>query len=1005
MLLRGIWYRRGRSATVLLLAAVAVAAAVLAPGYSRAAQQSVLTDGLAAAPPGATGLTLAATGTAAGAPAAHQPLAETRLVVETELARLPDLAALLADPVAGADTDTMLTGPSGEPLTARLAWRDRICDQLVITGQCPVASGEVLVSDRSAAAYGLGIGDRLAATPVGADAAPVWPDLLVVGTYQPRERANPYWGRTVYFTHGGFDPVTGTPRLDAIFTGDPQDIPADPAAVVSASLTYPLRTEAVTLDHTAGLRRALTEFHNSARLSDLELTTELPAVLTDLAADAAAIRQTAPLLALPLLLLAWFVLYLLVAAVTEERGREVALARLRGFGGGRAARFGLGEVLVLLAAAAPLGFGLGLVAVALAARLALAAGTPVELRWPLFAAAAAALAAAALAALLAARTTLRLDALELLRRVPRRSRWRAGLWEGLLLALAAACLVVALSDPSAPLALLAPALLALVAGVLAARLAVTLARLRLRRRQRGGRRVARMLAAAQLARRPLGGRVIAVSTVAVSLLSFAAIAWDVAAQARRDRATDLLGADRVYTVQATHPAALAAAVAAADPGGNAMAVVRGGGQYAGQRVELLAVDTRALPQVVRWRGHDIEDLSRQAEALRPYEPEPLLLRQRLEVRARVSDLGDAPVRLTALVVAPGQPPRAVPLGTLAAGTRDYQARLPACPAGCRLLGLGLGRTGVAGPFTATVEVLALRSDGADLLARFDDPAAWQADNGIGLASGASLRVAVGAGHTGDVLVEYRDTPSAVPAVLAGPAPAEDPAAELFRFPALAERPEPFQAVGSVPRLPRAGERGLLFDLSYAIASAERSVALADQAGLRYEVWASTRAPEQLPQSLAEQGVVVLASESIDAAAERLANRAPALGLWLGLLAAAAATLLAVGVVALSGSVQAPARRGDLAALRAAGVPEPLLRRALRREYAALLGWPLLVGTVAGAAIAGLTVPVIPLVETGVASGLPDRWSPIGGLVALAATGVGLLLAVAVAIRSTVGGRR
>ena len=62
-MLRGIRYRAGRSFVVFLLAVTATTAAVLAPAYSRrAAQQSVLTDGLSAASTDATGLTVGAKG-------------------------------------------------------------------------------------------------------------------------------------------------------------------------------------------------------------------------------------------------------------------------------------------------------------------------------------------------------------------------------------------------------------------------------------------------------------------------------------------------------------------------------------------------------------------------------------------------------------------------------------------------------------------------------------------------------------------------------------------------------------------------------------------------------------------------------------------------------------------------------------------------------------------------------------------------------------------------------
>jgi hypothetical protein len=1001
VLLRGIWYRAGRSALVLLLTAIAVAAAVLAPGFSRAAQQSVLTGGLSAAPAAATGLTVSATGAAVDAPAAHRPLPETRSVVATTLAGYPGLASVLAEPIAGVDTDTTVSGGS-EPVAARLAYRDRVCEHLAITGACPTGPAEVLISDRTAADHQLAAGDPLVVAQPGRSQ-----ELAVVGVYQPGDPADPYWGGTVYFTHGGFDPVTGAPRVDAMFTGDPAAVVADPTAEVTAALTYPLRPAAVRLDEVAGLRADLTGVHNAVRTAGLELATELPAVLDDVAADRAAIGRTAPVLAIPLLLLAWIVLFLLVAAVTEERGQEIALARLRGFGSGRAARFGLGEVLVLIAAAAPVGLALGLAAVELAARAALAPGSHVELRWPVLSGAAAALAAAALAAALAARGTLRRGPLELLRRVPQRVRWRAGAVEAAVVALAAAALVVALGDPAAPLALLAPGLVAVVAGIAAARLATLLAGLRLRRARGGSRaRLPGQLAAAQLARRPSGRRVIAVATVAVALLSFAAIAWDVAAQARHDHAAQALGADRVYTVAAEHPAALVGAVQAADPDGFAMAVVRASQQYAGEQVELLAVDAPRLPQVMTWRGRDAAGLGRLAAALRPVEPQPLPVGDRIEVTARVSDLGEQPVRLTALVSPPGQPPQSVPLGTLAEETDQYGARVPQCAAGCRLLGFGLGRPGVAGPFTATVVLRGIRSGGELLAARFDEPAAWHAPAGVQLSPGAALTVSVGDpvgdpvddGSTDDVLLEYRDGPPAVPAVLAGGTPADDPAAQQFRFPGLSQRPEPFEVADRVDRLPRAG-RGLLLDLRYAVASAERSAALADQGGLRYEVWAGADAPADLPQRLAQQGVAVLETETIDGTVARLAGRAPALGIWLGLLAAAVALGLAVGVIALSSRVQLAARRYDLAALRVAGVPAALLRRALWREYAALLGWPLLFGTVVGVATAALLLPGMPLVEaglTGELAGIRPAWRAVPA--AAIATGIGLLLAALAAVR-------
>src|SRR5690606_28410198 len=100
----------------------------------------------------------------------------------------------------------------------------------------------------------------------------------------------------------------------------------------------------------------------------------------------------------------------------------------------------------------------------------------------------------------------------------------------------------------------------------------------------------------------------------------------------------------------------------------------------------LAVDSSRLAAVARWRGQD--GVGALAEALRPPVREQLRVGERIEVDARVSDLGPEQVRLSAQVSMPGEPPRSVPLGTLREGARTYRADLPQCGvARCRLVGL------------------------------------------------------------------------------------------------------------------------------------------------------------------------------------------------------------------------------------------------------------------------------------------------------------------------------
>jgi hypothetical protein len=93
------------------------------------------------------------------------------------------------------------------------------------------------------------------------------------------------------------------------------------------------------------------------------------------------------------------------------------------------------------------------------------------------------------------------------------------------------------------------------------------------------------------------------------------------------------------------------------------------------------------------------------------------------------------------------------------------------------------------------------------------------------------------------------------------------------------------------------------------------------------------------------------------------------------------------------------RRYELAALRVTGVRARLLRRALLREQAALVGWPLVIGAVTGVAAAAVMLPGIPLVQVGVLTTAVAYRPEMGALpVAVAATLAGLALAALRAVR-------
>src|SRR5689334_8659760 len=197
-MIRGIRYRAGRSFVVFLLATTA---AVLAPAYSRAAQQSVLADGLTSAAADATSLTVGARGTADGQPSAYTATDEIRLSMNQVLAREPALAQRLDSPVGAVDTDVSVAGGTG-PVTAKLAYRDHACDHLAITGACPEDAGQVVISQRMAAAHGYTTGGSLT-VHLGPPTGGRDRVFKITGLYSPKDAGDGYWGRTVYFAEGG----------------------------------------------------------------------------------------------------------------------------------------------------------------------------------------------------------------------------------------------------------------------------------------------------------------------------------------------------------------------------------------------------------------------------------------------------------------------------------------------------------------------------------------------------------------------------------------------------------------------------------------------------------------------------------------------------------------------------------------------------------------------------------------------------------------------------------
>jgi putative ABC transport system permease protein len=388
-------------------------------------------------------------------------------------------------------------------------------------------------------------------------------------------------------------------------------------------------------------------------------------------------------------------------------------------------------------------------------------------------------------------------------------------------------------------------------------------------------------------------------------------------------------------------------------------------------VSLVGVESLLLPRIAQWRGGPSGGLTALSAALRPPVAPPIVAGAQLTVSYDVVSVGGRGVSMSALLAAPGQPPATVEVdGHLTAGARQRTVRLDGCAGGCRLLGFRFGPTDPgSGRVTADVRIASVQGSG-EAVTDFSDQGRWRADTGdaptatLTVTPGTALGVTLSSADVNAVLVAYRDTPDVLPAVLAGPAPADDPDAGSFSFPGLGGDSQRYQVVAHTDRLPRAGTHGLLFDLGDATEIAERNGTLADAANLRYEVWANADAPADLGTRLAAQGIAVRGTDTVSAALDRLGRGAPTLGLWLYLLAGGLALLLAAGTALLGDVLGADARRYETAALDLSGVARADLRRALLAEYGGTLGLAWLVGVAAGLAGAVLMLPGITLVSPG-----------------------------------------
>jgi hypothetical protein len=1014
LLLRALWWRRGSTAALFLVATIAVTAAALGPLYARAAAQSALTDRLTAAPNDVTGLRLETTG---------------RLVSRDYLASLaPRVGQLPAYPTAqtGERLLTQISAPgASDPIEGYVAHRDGFCAHLtVVSGICPERAGQVIVSQRMLEAgwpWGIGttltLPDELARAPVG-QLPTKPPTLTVVGTYRPTNTTESFWFGVDYFTA---HPASfgKTAFADAIFCAESEWGALDAGTQVTFSFDRILDPSRVRLADVTGLRNEIGNlmvvYNGSADIgsegSPLQLSTGMVGALDATEEERHTIDDEVLLVSLQLVVLALVVLFHVMANVAESRGNDLALAKLRGQNIRQILRFGLGEPVAVLLAAIPCGIGLAWLVVYALARSTLARGVGVEITAPTVAVALLPFAAGLIAAGLATRRTLARPMLEQWRRSGTIAASSAR--TALLLDLGAGLAAVALcgwfyatrgaEGDARPTSLLIPGLAAIGVALLGARL-LPLAARRLIAPTRASRRIGSFLLVRAVARRTQALRLAAVVAVSVALASFAIAAAGVARSNQEPRARAELGAPTVLTVQYAAGHDPVAAAAEADPTGRWAAAVAQytPGNGAPITAPIVGVDpTRFARVAFPVAGSDLNAIATKLDP--PAHPVVTIRGTRARLTLRTSALvSQHPIMVVLEVDSPAQRYLQTASQRLAAGNRDYDITMPAaCAAGCAVRGIAFVSPPTLVAPSATIVVTGIAGGppgrlvpvGASLTA----PGAWRdgtfsATASAALTAGpAGLEVAFHTTKEGGVAIaSVADTPAVLPVVATENIADQGRQSTSFTLADTAGPRTEFSVVSRSARVPGLAAGGVVADLADL---RSRLPSLVGEA--HWTVWLGPDAPGDAGARLERAGLLVEDRATVAGRVAELGRQGPALALRLQLFTALAASLLALGAVCLVLTASNRRRATEFAALRLLGTPPRTLFGACLSEMAVLVGAAVVFGVPTGWICARLVMPQVPIFAD--PSLLPIDYQPgLAGVLIFGAAFSAIVIVVAAA---------
>jgi hypothetical protein len=960
VVVRGMRARALLSAGSLLLIAVALGSAVLAPIFQTASTNSYLVSRLNDEPNNLTGLSWTWNGEASG-PAAKIEAAEEDADNRTDLPFSPALGKLqtLRFPAftdgSGTGQAMMLTAPD-------------VCAHLEIRGRCPSRPDEFLILAFDLDRNLLEIGDKVDLGAYGVK--------KIVGTYRIPDGEGDYW----------FDPqrMASIPRFD------------NPAGVSQPYRPAPLVTDLSAFDQVkigwevqvdrllqappdTTLEDATRAAAFAAKEKDANVATDhgvligdsindLPTVLRDVRDQQVTARASIAPAVLSLVLVALALLMRLLMAAADLRLPELALASLRGLGRRRMWLLGMSEPLGLIVVAIPLGlaFGLGL-GLALI-KLWLVPGLPLPLPWTALAALVLVVLATIAVAVTAVGLVLRASLSEQLTGVrrPKAASRVAIILQLVIVALAGAVLASKLSTstPGRPDAtdLILPVLLAVVGGLAATRITAWLAGVWTRARTGGA--LSGYVAARALSRRSEGTLVILPVAAAIAVSVFGFGVYDSASAWRASVAATTAPADQIWTSTLTMNQTVAL-THKIDPDGRYL--------MAGTRLSTLGptyvvLDTPRLDRVSRWSPQWTPgvDASEVTDRLTLPQAPPTTTGQNLALTVENDTKSDR-LYLRMRLDVDADRPHFVFVGPFPRGTHTRSQPTPFCSRVCELDGITFGKAAALPEvLNGRVSVSSITVDGKERPDLLD--ADWVPTPG---STGESAIVSVSSGRDHLDVDLATGSVAAIPQLSAGGIPERMPVAQGVKATlgafggsageATSAAEFPARAVVRTGSTPFLGPQGVVVD--YTALTDNRQIAWQQ---VPVYVLARSDTPPEMSRALRDNGIAL--TDTFAQVRYTLDQGAYALALRLYAVAALLVLLMALAGLAVSTAVQLPARRRDAASLRVVGVPRRSVMAAVLRELGIVLGGTAIAGLAAGSlaqyiVLRTVTLGVVDKVET------------------------------------------